>query len=175
MAAAQGVSGVKPVLRLVSLNASIPHIDVFAGATLTLGRAPGSALGAVTIPLQSVSSRHASVKPNGAGGLIVTDLGSSNGTFVNRSMRLEAHVPITLTHGMELSLVLPRSRKSMVLEDDVSFVVHDMSVINSGTWDVWCGEGDDVLGAEIVPGKCGVLVCLWPPTPSKHACQPSAV
>lgn len=121
-----------PILRLVSLNAAIPHIDVHVGVPLTLGRAPGQGAGAVTINHQSVSSRHASVLATGPGSVLVTDLGSSNGTFVNRKMRLQPHVGITLTHGMELSLVLPRSRKAMVLENDVSFVVHDMSVVKSG-------------------------------------------
>jgi len=153
----------RPSIRLVSLNAAIPHVDLFPVCSWSfadllfrfatrlartrprraslwkcrvvaqktkhvLGRAPGP--GGVKLNHASISSKHALVECISCG-VRVTDLGSSNGTYVNRAMKLQPADPIILTHGMELSLVLPRSRKTMVLEDDVSYVVHDLSVINS--------------------------------------------
>jgi pSer/pThr/pTyr-binding forkhead associated (FHA) protein len=46
-----------------------------------------------------ISRRHARVSPSGSGGVVVEDLESTNGTFVNHD---EVHSPVQLTPGDEL-------------------------------------------------------------------------
>ena len=67
---------------------------VLEPALLTIGRAPDNQL-VVSDP--KASSHHAEIRP-GVQGYSITDLGSTNGTFVNEQ-RLERHIPHLLNGG----------------------------------------------------------------------------
>jgi len=78
-----------------------------------IGRDPGSSL---TLNDQQVSRRHVRVTPNGAGA-VVEDLGSSNGTFVNRN---ELMGTVAVAAGDELivgvSVIALRSRQQVAAQ-----------------------------------------------------------
>ena len=67
---------------------------------LFVGRVPGTDL---HIPSTEVSSRHAKICPR-AGGAVVTDLKSTNGTFLNGETRLAPGVETALTPGMKVCI-----------------------------------------------------------------------
>lgn len=69
--------------RLVVTEGSLRGTVVeLGGASVTIGRAEG-----VTLVLADdyASNRHAKLSPDGAGGWLVEDLGSTNGTFLDRT------------------------------------------------------------------------------------------
>ncbi len=70
--------------------------------TMVAGRDPGCA---ITFPADShgVSHRHCQFRANGSS-VIVTDLGSSYGTYINGRNRLKPNYPITLSAGDTVSL-----------------------------------------------------------------------
>ena len=63
-------------------------------AVLTIGRAPTNAL---VVNDVKASSRHAEISPAGSG-YNITDMGSTNGTFINEQ-RLDRNVPRMLNAG----------------------------------------------------------------------------
>lgn len=67
---------------------------------LTIGRVPSSDL---HIPSTEVSSRHAKISPR-AHGAVITDLNSTNGTFLNGEKRLAAGVELALEPGMRICM-----------------------------------------------------------------------
>jgi len=62
---------------------------------LVVGRSPGSD---VRIPHDDVSSRHAVLRPSGVG-VAIRDLGSTNGTFLDGTRRLEPEEEVSLPPG----------------------------------------------------------------------------
>ncbi len=76
-----------------SLNGPFGRIDL-ASDTLTIGRIPSNKL--VLNDLKA-SSRHAEIRPDG-NGYIITDVGSTNGTFVNEQ-QLRPNEPRQLNSG----------------------------------------------------------------------------
>jgi phage tail-like protein len=66
---------------------------------VTIGRTPANVL---PLPHPSVSRAHADLRVT-ADGVIVTDRGSANGTFVN-DVRLAAEQPVQLTHGSSIRI-----------------------------------------------------------------------
>jgi hypothetical protein len=79
-------------------NASVP-IQISAQGNWTIGRAEENDF---AIGDGAVSSRHAKLEAN-AGVLLITDVGSSNGTFLN-GVRLAPNVPTSLRAGDRLRL-----------------------------------------------------------------------
>lgn len=76
-----------------SLNGTLGRITL-GSAVLTIGRAADNQL---VVSDSQASSHHAEIRP-GAQGYILTDLGSTNGTFVNEQ-RLTAQLPRPLNSG----------------------------------------------------------------------------
>jgi hypothetical protein len=68
-------------------------------SVLTIGRAPTNAL---VVNDVKASSRHVEISPSGSG-YSITDLGSTNGTFVNEQ-RLDSNVPRMLTGGDKIRI-----------------------------------------------------------------------
>ena len=71
---------------------SAPRVVVVDGDTLVLGREPPR--GGIALAQTAVSRVHAAVRRSAGGGLVVSDLGSRNGTFVNGE-RIREHVART--------------------------------------------------------------------------------
>jgi pSer/pThr/pTyr-binding forkhead associated (FHA) protein len=69
--------------RLVVTEGSLRGTTVeLTGAPVTIGRAEGATL---VIADDYASNRHARLIPDGSGGWVVEDLGSTNGTFLDRT------------------------------------------------------------------------------------------
>jgi phage tail-like protein len=79
---------------VVRLEGNVAQTILLGDAVVTVGRGPESGL---TLAHPLVSRNHAELRlaPEG---LVLTDLGSSNGTFINGA-RLLAHQPIVLANG----------------------------------------------------------------------------
>lgn len=73
---------------LISEKGGIERRQAFSGAEATIGRVPGNDL---VLPKGNVSKRHARILFR-EGRLIVTDLNSTNGTFVNRRRITQATI-----------------------------------------------------------------------------------
>src|SRR5262249_13840801 len=86
------------VLR-VSLFADVVETVTIGGRVLTIGRLPDNEL-APSHP--SVSRHHAELRM-AANGALLTDLGSSAGTFVNAN-RLLPNQPVVLEHGARVEI-----------------------------------------------------------------------
>ena len=80
---------------VVSLDGRVVQELMLSPGVTTIGRLPGSAL---VLSHPSVSRRHAEISLQ-ADGLVLTDLGSSEGTFVE-GRRAAPHQPIILTGGL---------------------------------------------------------------------------
>jgi hypothetical protein len=69
--------------RLLVTEGSLRGTTVqLTGAPVTVGRAEGATL---VIADDYASNRHARISPDGSGGWLVEDLGSTNGTFLDRT------------------------------------------------------------------------------------------
>lgn len=75
-----------------------PDVPLPAGATLSVGRASGNAIMFIRSDDLWVSKEHAVVRTDAAGRVSVTDLGSTNGTFINNA-RISPHKPTDLAFG----------------------------------------------------------------------------
>jgi pSer/pThr/pTyr-binding forkhead associated (FHA) protein len=69
-----------PVCVAWLLNRLTPPLQLFTGRTVLVGRGPDSGL---VLDHPSVSRRHAGLRIDGGGKIVLADLGSSNGTLLN--------------------------------------------------------------------------------------------
>ncbi|EXB54684.1 FHA domain-containing protein [Morus notabilis] len=81
--------------RHIGFKVAMPNAFEIASDEVTVGRLPDKA--DLVIPVATVSARHARIQKK-AGSLVVTDLDSTNGTFIN-DKRLAPGVAATVSPG----------------------------------------------------------------------------
>ncbi|MDH6226016.1 MULTISPECIES: FHA domain-containing protein FhaB/FipA [Streptomyces] len=107
-AAAGGRRGRNTPTKLVVTEGTLTGTTVaLQGQTITLGRAHDST---IVLDDDYASSRHARIYPDRDGQWIVEDLGSTNGTFMNRN-RLTTPVPIPLGASIRIGKTVIELRK----------------------------------------------------------------
>jgi pSer/pThr/pTyr-binding forkhead associated (FHA) protein len=107
-AAGGGRRGRNTPTKLVVTEGTLTGTTVaLQGQTITLGRAHDST---IVLDDDYASSRHARIYPDRDGQWIVEDLGSTNGTFMNRN-RLTAPVPIPLGAPIRIGKTVIELRK----------------------------------------------------------------
>ncbi|MET8577640.1 FHA domain-containing protein [Streptomyces sp. NPDC005012] len=107
-AAAGGRRGRNTPTKLVVTEGTLTGTTVaLQGQTITLGRAHDST---IVLDDDYASSRHARIYPDRDGQWIVEDLGSTNGTFMNRN-RLTTPVPIPLGAPIRIGKTVIELRK----------------------------------------------------------------
>ncbi|WP_448320667.1 FHA domain-containing protein FhaB/FipA [Streptomyces sp. CO7] len=107
-AASGGRRGRNTPTKLVVTEGTLTGTTVaLQGQTITLGRAHDST---IVLDDDYASSRHARIYPDRDGQWIVEDLGSTNGTFMNRN-RLTAPVPIPLGAPIRIGKTVIELRK----------------------------------------------------------------
>jgi diguanylate cyclase (GGDEF)-like protein len=112
-AAGQTVSSAPPSFSLIVLTGALPGamIRLELGG-IRLGRAGDNA---IQLPDESISRHHAFVSADDRGGAWLTDLGSTNGTYVN-GRACPGQTPIRLKPGDEVRLGLSLTLKLVALE-----------------------------------------------------------
>ena len=85
-----GTHAIAAIHLLARLDRSLATSLPYSGRTAVIGRDPGCDRVA---DAATISGRHARLAPDGSGGILVEDLGSSNGTFVN-AVRIDRPVPV---------------------------------------------------------------------------------
>jgi pSer/pThr/pTyr-binding forkhead associated (FHA) protein len=107
-AASGGRRGRNTPTKLVVTEGTLTGTTVaLQGQTITLGRAHDST---IVLDDDYASSRHARIYPDRDGQWIVEDLGSTNGTFMNRN-RLTTPVPIPLGASIRIGKTVIELRK----------------------------------------------------------------